>query len=206
MNSKYVAILTLVIACIASSEGRVVTGRRIGRQLAATLEAPLTEGVQNNVINTLSRVAQATEVAGTNVSRAAAVLVRSIVREGFNLGSAATYLPRLLFLDGPNQFIETLRLIRSNRIQAIPNDMNSAIDNLITFTGSVRDSGITSNLAPIVEFFPNIFRGVEKFAQDVLYNAFAWIGPLPPPSAFDQTINKQVYRAGSTTESPDTPL
>lgn len=121
----------------------------------------MTEGVRNNFINILTRVANASEIAGSNVSRAAALLIRGVVREGFNLGSVATYLPRLIFLDGPNQFIETLRLIRSNQLR-LPNDMDSAIDTLITFTGSIRDSGINNNFAPVVEFFPNIFTGVEK--------------------------------------------
>jgi hypothetical protein len=158
--------------------------------------------VRNNFIGILTRLANATEITGTNVSRAAAVLIRGIVREGFNLGSVVTYLPRLLFLDGPNQFIETLRLVRSNQLR-LPNDMDSAIDTLITFTGSFRDSGIAGNFAPVVEFFPNIFTGVEKFIQDFLYNIFAWVGPIPAPGNLDSTLQQQNIRIVPTTAAPN---
>jgi hypothetical protein len=135
-------------------------------------------------------MANASEIAGTNVSRAAAILIRGTVREGFNLGSVATYLPRLLFLDGPNQFMETLRLIRSNQIR-LPQDMDGAIDTLMVFAGSVRDSNIGGNFSPLVEFFPNVFTGVERFVQDLLYNVFAWFAPIPAPGVLDQNIQGQ---------------
>ncbi|OXA41791.1 uncharacterized protein LOC110859873 [Folsomia candida] len=202
MNSKQIVILTLAIGCVAvvNAGYRQTYGRAVdARQLNP--EAPVTEGVRNNFISILTRVANASEIAGTNVSRAAALLVRGVVREGFNLGSVATYLPRLLFLDGPNQFIETLRLIRSNQLR-LPNDMDSAIDTLITFTGSVRDSGITGNFSPVVEFFPNIFTGVEKFVQDLLYNVFSWLAPIPPAASLDQAIKGQAVRIVPTTFAP----
>jgi len=198
MNSTLL-LLVLAIGCAVSADATSLSRRKL-RQLSSIEEAVST-GVKNNAIGTLTRLGTATEVVGTNVSRAAALLIRTILREGFNLGGVAAYVPRLLFLDGPNQFIETLRLIRTNQIRT-PNDMNSAIDNLITFTGSVRDSGITGKLSPIVEFFPNIFTGVEKFVQDLVYNAFAWVGPLPSPAKFDNVIKEQAYRAVSSTLGP----
>jgi hypothetical protein len=170
------------------------------RQLNA--ENAVTEGVRNNFISVLTRLGNASEIAGTNVSRAAALLIRGTIHEGFNLGSVVTYLPRLLLLDGPNQFIETLRLIRSNQLR-LPNDMDSAIDTLITFTGSLRDSGIGGNFAPLVEFFPNLFRGVEKFVQDFLYNVFAFVGPLPAAVQLDNTIAGQNVRVIPTTAVPN---
>jgi len=142
-------------------------------------------------------MANATEIAGTNVSRAAAVLIRGIVHEGFSLGSVATYLPRLLFLDGPNQFMETLRLIRSNQIR-VPQDVDGAIDTLMTFAGSVRDGSIPQNFAPVIEVFPNLFTGVEKFVQDLLYNVFSWLAPIPPAASLDATIQAQRLILAST--------
>jgi len=204
MESKYLVIV-IAFGFVALSEGAVRGHRQLPpvesipvdrlRQLSAE---PVTDGVRNNFISVLTRMANASEVAGTNVSRAAAILIRGTVREGFNLGSVATYLPRLLFLDGPNQFIETLRLIRSNQIR-LPNDMDSAIDTLITYAGSFRDSGIGGNFAPVIEVFPNLFNGVETFVQDLLYNVFAWLSPIPAPAALDQKIQAQQLRLVSTT-------
>jgi len=194
MESKNLIFLAIALGCVAFAECAVVNGRqvpendRVSRQSLS--EAPVTEGVRNNFISVLSRMANATEIAGTNVSRAAAVLIRGIVREGFHLGSVATYLPRLLFLDGPNQFLETLRLIRGNQLR-LPQDMDGAIDTLMTFAGSVRDSGIPGNFSPVVEVFPNLFNGVERFVQDLLYNVFSWLAPIPPAASLDTSIEAQ---------------
>jgi len=201
MNSKQLVLLALAFGCVAMAEGRRHHRSQEGRQLNP--EGPINEGVRNNFISILTRIGNATEIAGTNVSRAAALMIRGIVREGFNLGSVATYIPRLLLLDGPNQFIETLRLVRSNQLR-LPTDMDTAIDTLITFTGSVRDSGIGGNFAPLVEFFPNIFTGVEKFVQDLLYNTFAFFAPIPPAASLDQQLAQQNVRVVSP--SPVAPV
>lgn len=89
-------------------------------------------------------------------------------------------MPRLIFLDGPSQFIETLRLLRSGQIR-VPTDMDSAIDTLINFASSVRTAQITMNVAtPFLAAFPNLFRGAELLSTEVLYQVFSWLGPLGP--------------------------
>ncbi|ODM98362.1 hypothetical protein Ocin01_08308 [Orchesella cincta] len=89
------------------------------------------------------------------------------VQDSFNIGSIGIYIPRLIFLDGPNQFIETMRLVRQGSIR-LPTDTDTAIDTLINFAGSVRDSNIPNNLTvPLVSFFPNIFRGAETLVGQI---------------------------------------
>ncbi|CAL8103296.1 unnamed protein product [Orchesella dallaii] len=163
---------------------------------------PLQETVRNNFLNTLSLMANASAVTGTNVSRSAATLIRGFVQDSFNLGSIATYLPRLIFLDGPSQFIETLRLVRTNQIR-IPSDMDSAMDTLINFASSVRDAPVVNNLAnPFLSFFPNVFRGAESLAGNVLYNVFAWLAPVQPDDIninSVSTLNQRWDSRSSTT-------
>jgi hypothetical protein len=132
------------------------------------------------LINALGSLANASAVAGTNVSRAAATMIRGLVTNSFSLGGVVAYMPRLIFMDGPSQFIETLRLIRTNQIR-LPNDMNSAIDTLLVFAGQVRDSGITGNFAPLVTFFPNIFAGVGDFLTTLIDSVFTFIAPVNTP-------------------------
>jgi len=193
----------LVLCFIVAGSEAGIVGYRDSRQIGSVpLPDPVAvieNGVKNNIIHSLSLIGSNTAILGANQTFASAILIRTLVREGFNLGSVAAYLPKLIFLDGPNQFIETLRLVRSNRVNPFPNDVNGAIDNMITLANSVRDSGITTNLYPVAEFFPNVFRGVERFVQQFMYNAFSWVGPLPVGSKLDDTINQAAIRVESTT-------
>lgn len=100
-----------------------------------------TNQLQSNLIGALGAMANASQIAGQNVSRSAALMIRGLVTNTFQVGGVVAYLPRLIFLDGPTQFIETLRLIRSNQVR-LPNDIDSSIDTLLTFAGQFRDSGI----------------------------------------------------------------
>ncbi|CAL8103302.1 unnamed protein product [Orchesella dallaii] len=137
--------------------------------------------VQTNFLHTLYTMANASAVTGSATSRAAATLIRGYVQDSFNLVSITAYFPRLIFLDGPTQFIETLRLIRANQIR-LPTDVDSAIDTLINFASIARESQITMNVGtPFLSFFPNVFRGAELLATDLLYNVFQWLAPLTPP-------------------------
>jgi len=156
--------------------------------------AGATNTLQNNLIGALTSLANASAIAGTNVSRAAAVLVRGLVTNTFSLGGVVAYMPRLIFLDGPTQFIETLRLIRSNQVR-LPNDMNSAIDTLLVFAGQVRDSGVGNNFSPLVTFFPNVFVGVGDFLTTFIDSVFTFIAPISvaqtPVAAVTSTVIAQ---------------
>lgn len=87
------------------------------------------KAVRTNFLHSLYQMANNTAITGTNVSRAAGTLIRGFVQDQFNLASIAFYFPRLIFLDGPTQFIETLRLIRSNQLRA-PMNMNEVSPNI----------------------------------------------------------------------------
>jgi len=139
--------------------------------------AGATTTLQNNLINSLSAMANATAVAGQNVSRAAATMIRGLVTNTFSLAGVVAYMPRLIFLDGPTQFVETLRLIRSNQIR-VPSDMDSAIDTLIAFANQVRDSNVGSNFTPVITFFPNIMAGVGDFLTTLIDSVFTFIAPI----------------------------
>lgn len=78
---------------------------------------PLQETVRTNFLSTLMVMAESSAIIGANASRAASTVIRGIVQDSFSLGSIGVYLPRLIFLDGPTQFIEMLRLVRTNQIQ-----------------------------------------------------------------------------------------
>jgi len=136
-----------------------------------------TSQLQNNLINALSSMANASAVAGQNVSRAAATMIRGLVTDTFSLAQVVAYMPRLLLLDGPTQFMETLRLIRSNQIR-LPSDMDSAIDTLLVFAGQVRDSNIGENFTPLVTFFPNIATGLGGFLTTLVDSVFTFISPI----------------------------
>lgn len=155
----------------------VQIGEKNVRDARQALEGATTT-LQNNLINALTSMANASAIAGQNVSRAAAIMIRGLVTNTFSLGGVVAYMPRLIFLDGPTQFIETLRLIRSNQVR-IPNDMNSAIDTLLVFAGQVRDSGVGENFSPLVTFFPNIFAGVGDFLTTFIDSVFTFIAPTP---------------------------
>jgi len=136
--------------------------------------------VQSNFLASLYQMANASAVGGAQVSRAAGTLIRGLVQDQFTFASIGAYLPRLIFLDGPTQFIETLRLIRSGQIR-IPTDMDSAIDTLINFAQSVRESEVAMNVGtPFLSLFPNIFRGSELLSTELIYSVFRWFGPIGP--------------------------
>ncbi|CAL8103293.1 unnamed protein product [Orchesella dallaii] len=160
---------------------------------------PIQDTVRNNLLDALYRMANASAVTGTNVSRAAATVIRGFVQDSFNIGSIGVYIPRLIFLDGPSQFIETMRLVRQGSIR-LPTDTDSAIDTLINFAGSVRDSNINTNLAtPFVSFFPNIFRGAETLVGETLFNVFAWLAPIQPGDINPNSQNTYLNRWDSST-------
>jgi len=136
--------------------------------------------VQVNFLNTLFLMANSSAITGARVSRAAGTLIRGFVQDSFNIGSIGAYLPRLIFLDGPTQFIELLRLYRSNQLQ-VPRDVDEAMDTLINFADIVRNGPIGTNLnTSFLHFFPNIFRGIELLNTEVIYGVFSWFGPVGP--------------------------
>jgi len=185
-------------ALLLTNNERLENAVRSVRQLN---QGPIQQTVQNNLLDALYRMANASAIAGTNVSRAAATVIRGFVQDSFNIGSIGAYIPRLIFLDGPSQFIETMRLVRQGQIR-IPMDMDSAIDTLITFAGSVRDSPIPSNLVnPFVAFFPNIFRGSEALVGETLFNVFAWLSPISVGDISPGSLNTFVNRWDSITST-----
>ncbi|ODM87333.1 hypothetical protein Ocin01_19349 [Orchesella cincta] len=185
---------------ITDPNERLAEAIRSVRQLNS---APIQDTVRNNLLDALYRMANASAVTGTNVSRAAATVIRGFVQDSFNIGSIGIYIPRLIFLDGPNQFIETMRLVRQGSIR-LPTDTDTAIDTLINFAGSVRDSNIPNNLTvPLVSFFPNIFRGAETLTGEILFNTFAFLAPVGPdinPDSLNTYINR--WDSSTTTGRP----
>ncbi|ODM98363.1 hypothetical protein Ocin01_08309 [Orchesella cincta] len=160
---------------------------------------PLQQAVRTNFLHTLYLMANASAVIGTNVSRSSATLIRGFVQDSFNLGSIGVYLPRLIFLDGPSQFIETLRLVRTNQIR-IPSDMDSAMDTLINFASSVRDAPVTNNVSnPFLSFFPNIFHGAESLAGRSIMSSLQGISPGDINIDSASLLNNRWDRKSSTT-------
>jgi len=129
--------------------------------------------LSNNFIKALAGLANASAIAGANVSHAANVMMRGVVTNTVQLGGVLAYMPRLIFLDGPTQFVEVLRLIRSNQIR-LPNDIDSAIDTLISFANQYRDSKIGENFNPAFTFLPNLFKGVGDFMVTFLDSLFVF--------------------------------
>lgn len=69
-----------------------------------------------------------------------------MVTNTFDLASVVAYMPRLLLLDLPNQFVEVLKLIRRNEVRVIPADVNGAIDSILFMTRQAEESGITRKI------------------------------------------------------------
>ncbi|CAL8079243.1 unnamed protein product [Orchesella dallaii] len=183
MENKYIIVVALILGCASTAFCRPnsrqvmeIPAERV-RDARQAMEGA-TNQLQNNLVNALSAMANASAIAGQNVSRSAALMIRGLVTNTFQLGGVVAYMPRLIFLDGPTQFIETLRLIRSNQVR-LPNDLDSSIDTLLTFAGQFRDSGIPQNFEPFINFFPNIFAGVGDFLTTLIDSVFVFIAPVP---------------------------
>jgi hypothetical protein len=175
MESKYFFVFAVLLGCSVSAFAapNTVEDDKNVRDARQALEQASSQ-LSNNLIGALTSLANASSVAGTNVSRAAAIMVRGLLTDTFRLGGVVAYMPRLIFLDGPTQFVEVLRLIRSNQIR-LPNDVDSAIDTLIAFANQYRDSNIGQNFNPAFTFLPNLFRGVGDFMVTLLDSLFAFI-------------------------------
>ncbi|CAG7835784.1 unnamed protein product [Allacma fusca] len=173
MESKYLIGLIFIFGCIYQgscappSKSLRDAKLRDARQALDQAEKVL----QNNLITALVSLSNPTAKAGTNVSKAANVLIRDISSNYFSLVGVVGYLPKLILMDGPTQFVETLKLVRANQIRA-PNDVNSAIDTLIAFANQQRDSGIGNNFTPVVTFLPNLFKGVGDYLTTVIDSVF----------------------------------
>ncbi|CAG7730077.1 unnamed protein product [Allacma fusca] len=174
MDSKYIALLVILgFACqafAAPSNTLEEDKLRDARQSVTDAE----KGLQQNLITALTNLSNATSQASANVSRAANTLMKGLVTNSFSLAGVFAYMPRLILMDGPTQFVETLRLIRSNQIR-FPNDVDSAIDTLIAFTNQQRDSGIGNNFTPLVTFLPNLFTGFENYLTTFIDSVFSVI-------------------------------
>jgi hypothetical protein len=201
-----------VISGLSDEQMDVITKMKIAKRIRETLKQVkqidpniVEKTVQTNFLNTLYSMANASAVGGAQVSRAAGTLIRGLVQDQFSFGSLGAYLPRLIFLDGPTQFIETLRLIRSGQLR-VPMDMDSAIDTLINFAQFVRESPTTMYLGtPFLSFFPNIFRGTELLSNEIIYGVFRWFGPLAPSdissAAVEALWNRWDMRSSTTARS-----
>jgi hypothetical protein len=175
MQAKHFLLLAALLGCAVQTFAapRNTLEEEKVRDARQALEAASSK-LSNNLISALTSLANASSVAGTNVSRAASVMIRGLVTDTFQLGGVVAYMPRLIFLDGPTQFVEVLRLIRSNQIR-LPNDVDSAIDTLISFANQYRDSSIGDNFNPAFTFLPNLFKGVGDFMVTLLDSLFAFI-------------------------------
>ncbi|CAG7838609.1 unnamed protein product [Allacma fusca] len=175
MESKYL-ILAFILGCalqIQAAPDRSLdeVSFRQSRQIAEQAQTRL----QQNLVSSLASLANVTSHANTNISRAANTLMRGVVTNTVSLAGVFAYLPRLILLDGPTQFVETLRLIRSNQIR-VPTDMDTAIDNLIAYANQQRESGIGKNFEPLTTFLPNMFTGFEKYLTTFIDSVFNVIG------------------------------
>ncbi|CAG7732706.1 unnamed protein product [Allacma fusca] len=181
MESKSLFVLAVILGCAFQAHAATTSN---GATLNNLEESKLRDArqalnqaqnqLQQNLVSALTNLANATAQAGTNVSRAANVLMRGMIQNSFSLAGVVGYMPRLILLDGPTQFVETLRLVRNNQIR-LPNDVDSAIDTLIAFANQQRDSGIGNNFTPVVTFLPNLFTGVGDFLTTVIDSVFTVI-------------------------------
>jgi hypothetical protein len=128
-----------------------------------------TDRFQVNFVTVLNGLQNTTVDAGQNVTRALATLTRAVVTNTLDLGGVVAYMPKLMLMDLPNQFVEVLRLIRRNEIRVVPTDVNGAIDSILAMTRQAEESGITKRIFdPIVNFLPNMMNGVHDFLQTII--------------------------------------
>ncbi|CAG7730079.1 unnamed protein product [Allacma fusca] len=171
MDSKFLYLLMVLALAFQAqaAPGKTLKDEKI-RDARQSVDQANTR-LQQNLISTLASLANVTAEANANVSRSANVLMRELVTNWAALAGVFAYMPRLILMDGPTQFVETLKLIRSNQIR-FPNDVDSAIDTLIAFANQQRDSGIGSNFTPLVTFLPNLFTGFEKYLTTFIDSVF----------------------------------
>jgi len=132
--------------------------------------------LQANLITTLNGLSQSAANAGTNVTTAIAVLTQAVIANTFDLAGAVAYMPRLLLLDLPTQFVEVLRIMRRQQTR-VPSNVNNAIDTVTDFTRQSQASGISDQLfAPVVRFLPNMLNGVQTFLQTIIGSVFGFLG------------------------------
>lgn len=104
-------------------------------------------------------------------------VVQLFVNNTFDLASVIAYVPRLLVEDMPTQFVQILKLVRSNQLRVIPEDANEAIDNVLLFVRESEKSGIPNNLfGPITRVLPNLLSGIHEFLISIFENFFTLIG------------------------------
>ncbi|XP_021943022.1 uncharacterized protein LOC110841646 [Folsomia candida] len=141
----------------------------VWRQQLTNAVQGATDRFQTNFVTVLNGLANTTQEAGTNVTIALATLTRAVVTNTFDLASVVAYMPRLLLLDLPNQFVEVLKLIRRNEVRVIPADVNGAIDSILFMTRQAEESGITRKIFdPIARFLPNMMAGLSEFFQTII--------------------------------------
>jgi len=141
----------------------------VWRQTLVDAVQGATTRFQTNLVTVLNGLANTTVDAGQNVTRALATLTRAVVTNTVDVGMVVAYMPRLILLDLPTQFVEVLKLIRRNEVRVIPTDVNGAIDNILAMTRQAEESGITRRIFdPIAKFMPNMLNGVHDFLQTII--------------------------------------
>ncbi|CAL8138292.1 unnamed protein product [Orchesella dallaii] len=141
------------------------------------------ERLSQNMVTVLGSLAETSRQAGLNGTRAFATLTRAIVTSTIDLTGVVAYMPRLLFLDLPNQFTEVLRLVRRNEVR-VPSSVNEAIDSILVLTRQAEESGITNRIfGPVTRFLPNILNGSHDFLQQIFTTMFTVFGTAPLPDA-----------------------
>ena len=132
--------------------------------------------LQLNLITVLNGLAQNAATRGANVTNALAILTRAVVSNTFDLAGVVAYMPRLMLLDLPTQFVEVLQLMRRNEVR-LPTDINSAIDTVTALARQSQESRIPDQLfGPIIRFLPNMLDGMQTFLQTIIGNVFGFLG------------------------------
>ncbi|CAG7825992.1 unnamed protein product [Allacma fusca] len=146
------------------------------RQELRQAQAGAAQQLQTNLLTVLNGLAESAANRGANVTRAIHTLTQAVVKNTFDLAGVVAYMPRLMLLDLPTQFVEVLQLARRNQL-SMPNDVNSAIDTVTALANQAQDSRISENVfGPIIRFLPNMLNGMQTFLQTIIGNVFGFLG------------------------------
>ncbi|CAG7716318.1 unnamed protein product [Allacma fusca] len=121
--------------------------------------------MKDKILSELQTLAHLTINSFSNVTLAAHQLISELANETISLAGVVGYLPELILLDGPQQLLETLKIIR----QESDKKSLSALDTVIIFLEGDSKHGekIKENIKPIFSFFPRIFHSVGTFFHTI---------------------------------------
>jgi len=115
-STKSLIILVITIHVIVASKSREDLDRERKKELRQAVDGAAAQ-LQTNLLATLSGLAQSTFAHAQNATRSLHILTRAVLANTFDLASVVTYMPRLLLLDFPTQFVEVLRIMRNQQVR-----------------------------------------------------------------------------------------